>query len=131
MPLADLFLDTLPYGAHSTASDALSAGLPLLTCEGATFAGRVAASLLQAAGVPELVTASLEEYEALALRLAREPSTLAAIKTKLMQNRETSGLFDPRRFCRQLEAAFTAMWDRHQRGETPAHIEIPKIAGLN
>src|SRR6266480_1537170 len=80
---ADLFLDTLPYNAHTTGSDALWAGLPLLTCMGTTFAGRVAASLLRAAGLPELITANLEEYEALACKLASEASWLQSIRRKL------------------------------------------------
>ena len=129
--LADLFLDTLPYGAHSTASDALAAGLPILTSAGTTFAGRVASSLLQAADMPELITSSLADYETLALRLAREPSMLAATKAKLLKNRDMSALFDPRRFARHLEAAFAAMWERQQRGEKPAHIEIAALSGLN
>jgi protein O-GlcNAc transferase len=111
---ADLFLDTLPYNAHSTASDALWAGLPVLTCLGETFAGRVAASLLRAVGLPELVTTSLEDYEALALRLAREPSSLAAVKDKLARNRETQPLFDTARFTRHIEAAYITMWERHR-----------------
>jgi len=111
---ADLFLDTLPYTAHTTASDALWAGLPVLTCLGETFAGRVAGSLLQAVGLPELITTSLEDYEALALRLAREPALLASIKAKLARNRETYPLFDTARFTRHIEAAYTTMWQRYQ-----------------
>jgi len=114
---ADLFLDTLPYNAHTTASDALWAGLPVLTCLGATFAGRVAGSVLKSIGLDELVTHSLEEYEALALRLAREPSYLAAVKDKLARNRTSFPLFDTARATRQIEAAYTAMWERYQRGE--------------
>lgn len=125
--LADLFLDTLPCNAHTTASDALWAGLPVLTCLGTTFAGRVAGSLLHAAGLPELVTSSLADYEALALRLAREPAELAAIRTKLARNRSTCPLFDTRRFTRHIEAAYTKMWERHQRGEEPAHFAIEPI----
>src|SRR5205823_11863614 len=94
---ADLFLDTLPYTAHTTASDALWAGLPVLTCLGETFAARVAASLLRAIGLPELVTTSLEEYEALALKLARDPQLLASIKDKLARNRNAYPLFDTAR----------------------------------
>src|SRR5205085_10291466 len=82
--LADLFLDTLPYNAHTTASDSLWMGLPLVTCPGQTFQSRVAASLLHAIGLPELVTASLAEYEALAEALARNPERLAALKAKLI-----------------------------------------------
>jgi protein O-GlcNAc transferase len=114
--LADLFLDTLPYNAHTTACDALWVGLPVLTCAGATYAGRVAASLLYAVGLPELVTASLVEYEELALVLARAPKGLAAIKEKLKRNRDTEPLFDTRRFTRDLERAYTIMWERQQRG---------------
>ena len=106
---ADLFLDTLPCNAHTTASDALWAGLPVLSCAGETFAGRVAASLLNAAGLPELVTTSLAEYEALALNLAREPAALAALKEKLARNRDTCALFDTERYTRNLEAAYETM----------------------
>jgi protein O-GlcNAc transferase len=116
---ADLFLDTLPYNAHTTASDALWAGLPVLTYLGETFAGRVAASLLKAIGVPELITTSLEDYEALALRLARDPALLGTIKDKLLRNRDTSPLFDTARFTRHLEAAYSTMWHRYQSGGEP------------
>jgi predicted O-linked N-acetylglucosamine transferase (SPINDLY family) len=111
--LADLFLDTLPYNAHATAADALLAGLPVVTCKGTTFAGRVAASLLQAAGLPELVTQSLDDYEALALRLAREPAMLESLKSRLAENRSTHPFFDPAQFTRHLEAAYLHMWERH------------------
>ena len=116
---ADLFLDTLPYNAHTTASDALWAGLPVLTCAGETFAGRVAASLLRAVGLHELVTASLEDYEGLALKLAHDPSYLQAIKAKLMRNRDTFPLFDTARFTRHIEAAYVTMWERYRRGTPP------------
>jgi protein O-GlcNAc transferase len=115
---ADLFLDTLPYNAHTTTSDALWAGLPVLTCCGATFAGRVAASLLMAVGLDELVASSLEDYEALALRLAREPSLLAALRSRLSDNRTSCALFDSARATRNFEAAYTTMWERYQKGET-------------
>jgi protein O-GlcNAc transferase len=124
---ADLFLDTLPYNAHTTASDALWAGLPLVTCLGEAFAGRVAASLLKAVGLPELITTSLEEYEALALRLARDPAFLAGIKEKLLRNRDTYPLFDTARFTRHLEAAYTTMWQRSQRGEPPAAFAVERL----
>jgi predicted O-linked N-acetylglucosamine transferase (SPINDLY family) len=124
---ADLFLDTLPYNAHTTASDALWAGLPVVTCLGDTFAGRVAASLLNAVGVPELITTSLEDYASLALKLAHEPSLLAAIKGKLARNREVHPRFDTARFTRHLEAAYTTMWQRYQRGEPPAAIAVESI----
>lgn len=106
---ADLFLDTLPYNAHATAADALWAGLPVLTVRGEAFAGRVAASLLQAVGMPELVTDSLAAYEALALALARDPARLAALKDKLARNIAAMPLFDADRFTRDLEAAYLAM----------------------
>ena len=122
--LADLFLDTLPYNAHTTASDALWAGLPVLTCLGETFAGRVAASLLRAIGLPELITTSLDEYEALALKLASDPALLATIKSKLVQNRETYPLFNTARFTRHIEAAYITMWERYQRGEPPAAFAV-------
>lgn len=122
--LADLFLDTLPYNAHATACDALWAGLPLLTCMGNTFAARVAASLLQALGLPELITSSLAEYEAVALALAQDPSRLAAVKAKLMRNRQSEPLFDTARYTRDLERAYTAMWERTQRGEPPESFSI-------
>lgn len=117
--LADLFLDTLPYNAHTTCSDALWAGLPVLTCMGTAFPGRVAASLLHAADLPELVTKTLEEYEALALRLATNPSLLAAHRSKLAKNRATCALFDTDRFRRHIESAYIAMWERAERGEPP------------
>jgi len=107
--LADLFLDTLPYGAHATAADALWAGLPVLTQIGDVFAGRVGASLLSAAGLPELITRTPEEYEATALGLAREPARLKAIREKLAANRATAPLFDMARFTRGLEAAYETM----------------------
>jgi protein O-GlcNAc transferase len=120
---ADLFLDTLPYNAHTTASDALWAGLPVLTCLGSTFAGRVAASLVKTVGLDELITHSLEDYEALALKLAREPSYLACIKAKLAHNRSTFPLFDTKRTTQQIEAAYTTMWQRYQSGEAPKCID--------
>jgi predicted O-linked N-acetylglucosamine transferase (SPINDLY family) len=125
--LADLFLDTLPYNAHTTASDALWAGLPVLTCPRSTFAGRVGASLLHAVGLPEMITASLEEYEALALRLARDPALLASLKAKLASNRLKCPLFDTQRFTRHVEAAFTTMWELHQRGEAPRSFAVEAI----
>ncbi len=107
--LADLFLDLLPCGAHTTASDALWAGLPLLTCRGNSFPGRVAASLLHAIGLPELITENLDDYRAAAIRLARNPSELAALRAKLAQNRFTTALFDTAQFAREIEAAYLAM----------------------
>ena len=125
--LADLFLDTLPYNAHTTASDALWAGLPVLTCMGNTFAGRVAGSLLNAVGLPELITHSLAEYEALALRLATTPSRLSALRAKLAQNRNCYPLFDTERFRRHIESAYITMWERYQRGEPPASFAVQPL----
>jgi predicted O-linked N-acetylglucosamine transferase (SPINDLY family) len=121
---ADLFLDTLPYNAHSTTCDALFAGLPVVTCAGNTFPSRVAASMLAAAGVPELVTHSLEDYEALALDLATDPARLQATRRKLADNRPTSPLFDGDRFRRGIEAAYTTMWDIYRRGERPKSFRV-------
>src|SRR5262249_21160129 len=109
---ADLFLDTLPCNAHTTASDALWAGLPVLTCTGETFAGRVAGSLLRAVGIAELITSSPDEYEALALALAKHPKRLSAYQRKLKQTRLTTSLFDSAGFTRNIEALYQAMWDK-------------------
>jgi protein O-GlcNAc transferase len=122
--LADLFLDTAPYGAHTTASDALWAGLPLVTCPGDAFASRVGASLLTAAGLPELIAPSLEAYEALALKLAKDPPTLAAIKQRLATNRTRCALFDTDRMRRHVEAAYVTIWERAQRGAPPESFAV-------
>jgi len=122
--LANLFLDTLPYGAHTTASDALWAGLPVLTCLGPTFAGRVGASLLGAVGMPELITRSLDEYESVALRLARDPAELRAVRTKLEANRGGAPLFDTARFTRHLETALVTMHERAERGQAPESFDV-------
>jgi predicted O-linked N-acetylglucosamine transferase (SPINDLY family) len=127
--LADLFLDTLPYNAQTTAGDALWAGLPVLTCLGGALPGRVAASLLTAVGLPELVTRSLEEYEALAIALAREPERLRRIRDKLARNRLTCPLFDTARFTRHLEAAYEEMVRLHHQGESPRHFSVAPLAG--
>jgi predicted O-linked N-acetylglucosamine transferase (SPINDLY family) len=121
---AGMFLDTLPYNAHTTASDALWAGLPVLTCLGETFAGRVGASVLGAIGLPELVTSTLDEYEALACSLALDPAKLAGIKAKLAANRTLAPLFDTARFTRNLESAYALMVERHRAGLPPDHITI-------
>jgi FkbM family methyltransferase len=123
--LADVFLDTQPYNAHATASDALWAGLPVITCAGGSFPSRVAASLLHAAGLPELVTTSLAEYEELARTLAQDPQKLALLKAKLLRNRDTEPLFDTAGFARHLEAAYAAMWKRQQAGLPPATFAVP------
>ena len=122
--LADLFLDTLPYNAHTTASDALWAGLPVLTRIGETFAGRVAASLLNAIGLSELITSTPQAYEALAIELATNPEKLAAIKRKLANNRLTTPLFDTQTFTRHIEAAYTMMYERYQANLPPDHIHV-------
>jgi predicted O-linked N-acetylglucosamine transferase (SPINDLY family) len=122
--LADLFLDTLPINAHTTAADALWAGLPVLTCAGTTFAGRVAASLLRAIGLSELMTSSLDEYQSMALRLAKDPAALEEIRQKLARNRAVAPLFDTDRFRRHIEAAYVEMWERHQRGESPSSFAV-------
>jgi protein O-GlcNAc transferase len=124
---ADLFLDTLPYNAHTTASDALWAGVPVLTCMGETFAGRVAGSLLRAVGLSELVTGSFQEYEALALRIAHDPAFHDSLKKELASNRKGFPLFDTARFTRNIESAFTQMQERHRRGEPPASLAV--VAG--
>lgn len=123
--LADLFLDTLYYNAHTTASDALWAGLPVLTRLGETFAGRVASSLLYAIGLPELVTRSIEEYEELAFSLARDPRRMAALRQKLAENRVKEPLFNTDLFTRHIEAAYTAMLERYRVGLAPEHLSVP------
>jgi predicted O-linked N-acetylglucosamine transferase (SPINDLY family) len=123
--LADLSLDTLPYGAHTTASDSLWAGVPIVTCLGTTFAGRVTASMLKAVGLPELIAADLEGYVALALGLAREPGRLGEIRRKLAANLETHPLFDTGLYCRRLEAAYERMWLRSRHGKPPEGFSVP------
>jgi predicted O-linked N-acetylglucosamine transferase (SPINDLY family) len=107
--LADLFLDTLPYNAHTTASDALWAGLPLVTTPGHSFPARVAASILTAANLPELIVPDLAGYESLALKLARDPLLLKSLREKLVASRAGMPLFDTLRFTRNLEAAYRSM----------------------
>ncbi len=128
LKLADLFLDTLTYGAHTTASDALWAGVPVLTCRGDAFASRVGASLLGAAGLPELVAGSPEEYEALALKLALDRGRLAAIGDRLARGRATSPLFDTARTCRNLERAYAAMWRRWREAMAPEGFAVGQPA---
>lgn len=124
LPQADLFLDTLPINAHTTASDALSSGLPVLTCSGQSFASRVAGSLLHAVGLPELVTENMADYEALALRLARRPELLQALRTRLADNRLTHPLFDPALFARGLEKAYMRMVTRSRKGLKPEGFDV-------
>ena len=122
--LADLFLDTLPYNAHTTASDALWAGLPVLTCVGETFPGRVASSLLNAFGLPELVTHSQEGYESLAIDLANNPEKLEMYKVRLANNRLTMSLFNTQLFTKYLEVAYTKMFERYRANLSPDHIVV-------
>ncbi|GGF66970.1 hypothetical protein GCM10007301_28250 [Azorhizobium oxalatiphilum] len=121
---ADLFLDTLPYNAHTTASDALWAGVPVVTCAGETFASRVAASLLTAVGLPELVTDNLADYEALALALAGDPERLALLKAKLIAARATAPLFDAAHFTAGIEAAYRRMHELRSTGRAPEPIVV-------
>lgn len=120
--LADLFLDTWPYNAHTTASDALWAGLPVLTVLGETFPGRVAASLLTTLGVPELISASLVDYEERAIALTKDAKELASLKEKLTQGLSTSPLFNAPLFAQHLEKIYTMMMQRQAQGLTPEHI---------
>jgi predicted O-linked N-acetylglucosamine transferase (SPINDLY family) len=122
--LADLFLDTLPYNAHTTASDALWAGLPVITCMGQSFPARVAASLLSAMNLNDLIAGSLEDYESLAIDLAANPRRLQSVRDRVEQGRKTSPLFDGTRFARHLEAAFSEIYNRHAAGQAPAHIQL-------
>ncbi|HEX4268773.1 MAG TPA: tetratricopeptide repeat protein [Steroidobacteraceae bacterium] len=121
---ADLFLDTLPYNAGTTASDALWAGLPVLTCMGATFAGRVGASLLRAVGMPELIASSPQQYEQLAIDLASNPQRLAGLRARLADGLRTAPLFDTAASARHLEAAYAGMYDRYHAGLPPEHIRV-------
>jgi predicted O-linked N-acetylglucosamine transferase (SPINDLY family) len=114
----------LPYNAHATACDALWAGLPVLTCRGGSFAGRVGASVLTAVGLPELITDSLESYARLALALADDAARLADIRARLAQRRAASPLFDTRGYCRHLEAAYAAMVERARAGLAPGSFTV-------
>jgi predicted O-linked N-acetylglucosamine transferase (SPINDLY family) len=123
--VADLFLDTLPYNAGATASDALWAGLPVLTCVGDAFAGKMGASLLTAIGLPELITYTQPQYEELAVALANDPQRLAAIKFKLAANRSTTLLFDTHCFAKHLEAGYSKILEKHHAGLPPEHVHVP------
>ncbi|MHB1205467.1 MAG: O-linked N-acetylglucosamine transferase, SPINDLY family protein [Rhodospirillaceae bacterium] len=122
--VADLFLDTRPYNAGTTASDALWAGLPVLTCMGNAFASRMAGSLLNAVGLPELITQTPADYEDRAIELATHPAEMAGIKRKLQENRLTSALFDTAVFTKRLEASYTEMSERYVAGLMPQHIHV-------
>ena len=129
--LADLFLDTLPYNAHTTASDALRVGLPLLTCMGEAFAGRVAASLLRAVGLPDLITTTAADYEALAVEIARNAELRHSIKERLQSNILSTPLFDTQLFTYHLEAAYSAMYERYHRDLPLEHIYVDRHPGLH
>nr|HPR44293.1 hypothetical protein [Ottowia sp.] len=130
---ADLFLDTLPFNAGTTASDALWAGLPVLTQLGHSFAGRMAASLLDAVGLPELITRDAAAYEQMALKLATTPELLRELRERLERHRATSPLFNTARFTRHLERAYEMIWARHAQGLSPAEIDVPalEVPGLS
>jgi predicted O-linked N-acetylglucosamine transferase (SPINDLY family) len=121
---ADLFVDTFCYNAHTTATDALRGGLPIVTMLGATFAARVAASLLTAIGLTDLIAHSPEEYEEMALALARNPAKLGAIRRRLAENKATYPLLDTARFTRNIEAAYLRMMEIHERGGPPEHFSV-------
>lgn len=123
--LADLFLDTLPYNAHTTASDALWAGLPVLTCPGPAFASRVAASLLTAVGMPELIASNQDAYEALAVALAKQPERLRQLRQKLVHNRTSTALFNTPLFTRHIEQAYRTMVERQANGLPPEDFFVP------
>ncbi len=126
---ADLFLDTYFCNAHTTASDALWAGVPVLTCPGRNFAQRVAASLLNAIDLPELIAPTLPAYERKAIALARDPDALAELRARLAANRKTAPLFDTTRFARHLETAYRKMWELYERGAAPQAFAVPALPG--
>lgn len=122
---ADLFLDTFNYNAHTTASDALWAGVPVVTKQGRQFSARVASSLLNAAGLPDLVTSSEHGYEKLIVALAQDPACLPRIRTRLLESRLQGALFDTARYTRNFERGLEAAFERHLNGLRPADIEVP------
>jgi len=122
--VADLFLDTLPYNAGTTASDALRMGLPVLTLKGNSYPSRMAASIVSAVNLPELITTSQQEYESLAIELATDLEKLKIIKDKLLGNLSTAPLYDTPKFTRNLESAYSEMYDRYQKGLDPDHIYV-------
>jgi predicted O-linked N-acetylglucosamine transferase (SPINDLY family) len=125
LSLADIFLDTSPYNSHSTTIDALSAGVPLITTPGNSFASRVAASCLHAVGLPELVTHSLDDYQNLAVALAQNRNRLLEIRNRLAANIRHSSFFDVQKFTRDLETSFVTMWQRGREGASPASFTVP------
>jgi len=122
--LANLFIDTFPYNAHTTTSDALRVGLPVLTQMGKSFASRVAASLLNAVGLPELITTNQEAYESLAIELAMNPEKIQKIKNKLINNLPSSPLYNTKLFTQHLESAYQKMYHRYQDDLSPDHIQF-------
>ena len=125
--LADLFLDTQPLGAHSTVCDALWAGIPVLTCAGASFGGRVAASVLSALGLSELVTNDIPSYRQRTLQLASDPHALKTLRARLAVHRTEFPLFNTARFTRHIEAAYFSMWERYQKDEPPAALSVQAL----
>jgi predicted O-linked N-acetylglucosamine transferase (SPINDLY family) len=125
LQLCDLFLDTWPYNAHTTGSDALWAGLPVLTLTGRSFPSRVGASLLRAVGMPELITDDLAHYEALALRLALEPGLLSDVRARLAAQRRSAALYDAPRYTHHLETAFLTMAQQARQGLAPESFGVP------
>jgi predicted O-linked N-acetylglucosamine transferase (SPINDLY family) len=122
--VCDLFLDTFPYNAGTTASDALWAEIPILTLSGESFASRMAASILNAVGLPELITSTQKDYEELAIELAMNPKKFTDIKLKLVNNRMTTHLFNTPLFTKNIEAAFIKMYSQYQNSLQPEHIFI-------
>jgi predicted O-linked N-acetylglucosamine transferase (SPINDLY family) len=122
--VTDLFLDTQPYNAGTTASDALKMGLPILTLKGQSYQARMGASILTSINLPELITNTPEEYESLAIELATNPEKLKTIKDKLASNLSTAPLFDTKLFTKHLESAYTEMYERHHKGLEPDHIYV-------
>ena len=122
--VADLFLDTQPYNAGTTASDALKMRLPMITLKGKAYQARMGASIVNALGIPELITSTSEEYESLAIELATNPEKLEAIKHKLASNLATAPLYDTKLFTKTLESAFTTMYERYHQGLEPDHIYV-------
>ncbi len=125
---ADLFLDTLPFNAGTSASDALWAGLPVLTCSGQSFASRMAGSLLRTVGLPELITESLSQYEALAVQLAEDPARLAGLRQVLLAHRFQSSLFNTHRFCRHLESAYRSIYTRSINSQSAATLFVAALS---
>ena len=127
MSLADLFLDTHPFNAHTTALETLAAGVPLLTLRGRTFASRVATSLLHSVQLGHLSVESSTDYVRLAVELGRAPEQLEQLRTHLRQLRGSAPVFDPGRLCRHMEAALEWIWQRHLRGERPAALSVEPL----